>query len=44
MAIEKAIAQAPSFSNAPEGFEELDPDSNEKAVEIAVVNPESKDS
>ena len=41
MAIDKAIAQAPSFSNAPKGFEELDPDSNEQALEIAVVNPEA---
>ena len=41
MAIEKSIAQAPSFSNAPEGFEELDPDSNESALEISVVNPDA---
>ena len=41
MAIEKSIAQAPSFSNAPEGFEDLDPDSNEQALEISVVNPDA---
>ena len=41
MAIEKAIAQAPSFSNAPEGFDELDPDSNEQPLEISVVNPDA---
>jgi hypothetical protein len=41
MAIEKAIAQAPSFSNLPEGFEELDPDSDENALEISIVNPDA---
>jgi hypothetical protein len=41
MAIEKAIAQAPSFSNLPEGFEELDPDSDENVLEIAIVNPDA---
>lgn len=41
MAIEKAIAQAPNFSNKPEGFDELDPDREESTVEVAVVNPEA---
>ena len=41
MAIEKAIAQAPSFSDLPEGFEELDPDADENAVEVAIVNPDA---
>ena len=41
MAIEKAIAQAPNFSNRPEGFDDIDPDRNGAKVEIEVVNPES---
>jgi len=41
MAIEKAIAQAPSFSNRPEGFEELDPDSDEGGLEISIDNPDA---
>ena len=41
MAIEKAIAQAPSFSDLPKGFEELDPDTDENAVEVAIVNPDA---
>jgi hypothetical protein len=41
MAIEKAIAQAPNFSNRPEGFDDIDPDRNGATVEIAVVNPEA---
>ena len=40
MAIEKSIAQAPSFSNAEEVPEGLDPDAVE-SVEIAVVNPDA---
>jgi len=40
-AIEKAIAQAPNFSNRPEGFDEIDPDRNGNTVEVAVVNPDS---
>ena len=41
MAIEKAIAQAPNFSNRPEGFDDIDPDKNGSTVEVAVVNPEA---
>jgi len=41
MAIEKAIAQAPNFSNRPEGFDEIDPDKNGNTIEVAVVNPEA---
>tara|TARA_R110002020_G_scaffold18695_3_gene65000 strand:+ start:10167 stop:12692 length:2526 start_codon:yes stop_codon:yes gene_type:complete len=41
MAIEKAITQAPNFSNRPEGFDEIDPDKNGTTVEVAVVNPEA---
>ena len=41
MAIEKAIAQAPNFSNRPEGFEDIDPDRNGAKVEIEIVNPEA---
>jgi len=41
MAIEKAIAQAPNFSNRPEGFDEIDPDKSGSVVEVAVVNPEA---
>ena len=38
MAIEKSIAQAPSFSNVEEIPKGLDPDAVEE-VEIAIVNP-----
>ena len=41
MAIEKAIAQAPSFYNPPKGIEDIDPESDEGKLEIAIVNPES---
>ena len=41
MAIEKAIAQAPSFYTPPKGIDEIDPDSEGGPVEIAIVNPES---
>ena len=40
MAIEKSIAQAPSFSNVEEVPEGLDPDAGEN-VQIAVVNPDA---
>ena len=40
MAIEKSIAQAPSFSNVEEIPKGLDPDAVEE-VEIAVVNPDA---
>lgn len=40
MAIEKSIAQAPSFSDVEEVPEGLDPDAVEE-VEIAVVNPDA---
>ena len=40
MAIEKSIAQAPSFSNVEEVPEGLDPDAVEN-VQIAVVNPDA---
>jgi hypothetical protein len=41
MAIEKAIAQAPNFSNRPEGFDDIDPDKSGSVVEVEVVNPEA---
>jgi len=41
MAIEKAIAQAPTRRDKPGEISELDPDAQEGAIEITVVNPES---